>query len=92
MSRSERQSFPGKTDGLRLFALGRIPRCGRCPRYYALSLPRARADRRPESLPAVPEFCRYQLCAPLAARYEGLVASRRSTPPLRGLRTAGDRR
>ncbi len=92
MSLSERQSFPGKTDGLRLFALGRIPRCGRCPRYRALSLSRARADRRPESLPVVPEFCTYQLCAPLVARHEGLVASRRCTPHLRGLRTAGDRR
>ena len=83
MSRSESQNFPGKTDGLRLFALGRIPRCKRCPRYRALSRPRARADRRPESLPAVPEFCTYQLCAPLVAHYEELVASRRSIPALR---------
>ena len=92
MSRSERQSFPEKMEGLRLFALGRIPRCGRCPRYRALSLSRATTDRQPESLPGVPEFCTYQLCAPLAARYERWVASRRSIPPLRGLRTAGDRR
>ena len=70
MSRSERQDFPGKTDGLRLFALGRIPRCERCPRYHALSLADPRTGRGRESLPAVPEFCTYQLCAPLAAHYE----------------------
>ncbi len=92
MSRPERQSFPGKTDSLRLFALGRVPRCGRCPRYRTLFLADTRTDRRLQSLPAVPEFCTYQLCAPLAARYEGVVASSRSTPPVNGLCAAGDRR
>jgi len=92
MSRFERQGFPGKTDGLRLFALGRVPRCGRCPRYRALSRACASENQRRESLPPVPEFCTYQLCTPLAARYEGLVASSGARPPVYGLRTAGDRR
>jgi len=94
MSRSERQSFSEKTDALRLFALGRVPRCGRCPRYRALSFVGPnREDRQPEALPAVPEFCTYQLCAPLVARYEVCVAPTRSTQrALHGLRAAGDRR
>ncbi len=92
MSRSESQSFPGKTDGLRLFALGRVPRCGRCPRFRALSCACEREDRQPESLPPVPKFCTYQLCTPLVARYEGVVESRRTCVPVHGLRMAGGRR
>jgi hypothetical protein len=93
MRRSERQSFSGKTDALRMFALGRVPRCGRCPRYRALSVAEPnRQDRQLASLPAVPEFCTYQLCAPLVTRYAGWVAPERSTSPLHGLRMAGDRR
>ena len=76
MSRSERQGLTGKADGLRLFALGRVPRCGRCSRYRALSRARDRSVQRLEPLPAVPDFCTYQLCAPLSARYEESVAAR----------------
>ncbi len=92
MSRAERQGLTGKADGLRLFALGRIPRCGRCPRYRGLSRGRDRTALRLESLPAVPDFCTYQLCAPLAARYEASLGSGGSSLPLHGLRTAGGRR
>ncbi len=76
MSRSECQGLAGKADGLRLFALGRVPRCGRCSRYRALTRARDRSVLGLESLPAVPDFCTYQLCAPLSARYEEAVAAR----------------
>ncbi len=92
MSRAERQGLTGKADGLRLFALGRIPRCGRCPRYRGLSRGRDRTALRLESLPAVPDFCTYQLGAPLVTRYEASLASRETTSILHGLRMAGGRR
>ena len=76
MSRSERQGLAGKADGLRLFALGRVPRCGRCSRYSALTRARDRSVLRLEPLPPVPDFCTYQLCAPLSARYEAALAAR----------------
>ena len=69
-------------DGLRLLALGRIPRCEGCPRYEGLVsaylLSRERSGPLPTSLPGVPEFCRQAYCAPLAARYVRRPAAARS--------------
>jgi hypothetical protein len=56
-------------DSLRLFALGRIPRCGRCDRYRVFLASVARLGGAAEPLPEVPASCTYQVCAPLAARY-----------------------
>ena len=54
-------------DGLRLAALGRIPRCPDCPRYLALvGAHRSSAAVR---LPQPPAGCGFQVCAPLAERY-----------------------
>jgi len=55
-------------DGLRLIALGRIPRCADCPRYRALV--RTHDGRRLPGtfLPAVPEGCTHQVCEPLVHR------------------------
>ncbi len=66
--------FPEVGDGLRLFALGRVPRCQRCQRLRAMSATEASRGLHAVSLPAVPDFCNYQLCAPLAARYETAAA------------------
>jgi hypothetical protein len=55
-------------DGLRLIALGRIPRCARCELYRGLLSMHAGAIDRPGSLPAPPEGCTHQVCAPLASR------------------------
>ncbi len=59
-------------DSLRLVALGRISRCTDCPRYRALvqKYHEYRAGRTSDTaLPAVPGYCRFQACAPMAARY-----------------------
>lgn len=77
-----------RSDALQLFALGRVSRCSRCPRYRALARTRSAPDRAPARLPAVPRSCKYQLCAPLVVRYE---ASRREAG-LVDLRVAGERR
>jgi len=84
----ERRLFPEQGDGLRLLALGRIQRCGRCPRYRVLSEARGRKTPPSSALPAVPADCSYQLCAPLVARYEGML--HRSRPGVTAaLRLAG---
>lgn len=57
-------------DGLRLLALGRIPRCNGCPRFTALVDGHARGNRLRHPLPDVPESCTHQVCAPLVIRYE----------------------
>ena len=89
MSRTERQVFPNRADGLRLFALGRVSRCGGCARFRVFNA----VFRSPGSfagpLPAVPRGCNHQLCAPLAARYENRIVSR-STRPNRRLRVVGN--
>ena len=54
-------------DSLRILALGRIPRCTRCPRYREL----ARRERK-GPLPPVPPACNHQVCAPLVARFDAL--------------------
>lgn len=67
--------FPGvqesavRMDGLRLLAIGRIPRCSECPRFDALIRSHRGARRDPAPLPAVPDSCTHQVCAPLAVRY-----------------------
>ena len=57
-------------DELRLVALGRIPRCGNCPRFGALVDAHARRNTVRGLLPDVPEDCTHQVCAPLVMRYE----------------------
>jgi hypothetical protein len=58
-------------DGLRLFALGRIPRCTDCPRYRALVRAHSSGAFRVAMLPTVPDGCAHQVCAPLVDRYAG---------------------
>lgn len=55
-------------DGLRLIALGRIPRCADCELYAGLLTLHAGAIERSSGLPAPPEACTHQVCAPLASR------------------------
>jgi hypothetical protein len=57
-------------DGLRLLALGRIPRCCNCPRFGALVEAHGRGNKTRGWLPDVPEHCTHQVCAPLVLRYE----------------------
>jgi len=65
MKPNGRKPLPRDHDALRLFALGRIPRCARCPRYQGL---KAQAPGTP--LADVPSNCSYQVCAPLVVRHE----------------------
>lgn len=55
-------------DGLRLIALGRIPRCGSCARYRALVEASGGGGAAGSVLPAVPQNCSHQVCAPLVDR------------------------
>jgi hypothetical protein len=55
-------------DGLRLVALGRIPRCTHCPRYHALVAAHWSKAHGQAHLPSVPEYCHHPVCAPLAVR------------------------
>jgi hypothetical protein len=74
-------------DELKLIALGRIPRCARCPRYAALVADLDTPDTSGGRLPAVPLYCSYQICAPLAARFERIASSEPARPsalPLAG--------
>jgi len=80
----ETRKFPGVGDGLRLLALSRVPRCQGCQRFGAMNSAGAAPGLRGLSLPAVPDFCTYQLCAPLATRYESAADSRAAS----GLRIA----
>jgi hypothetical protein len=75
MGEKQRIRRAGDVDGLRLFALGRIPRCTRCPRYDTLVAAHARGAAHVGSLPPAPAFCSHQVCAPLADRYAGDWAS-----------------
>jgi hypothetical protein len=61
--------FPRRADALRLFALGRIPRCKQCPRYAALSV--SGEPRSP--LPARPKQCKHEICAPMSRRFEAAL-------------------
>jgi hypothetical protein len=62
-------AFPTREDRLRLFALGRIPRCARCPRLGVLAAARPATERSRGPLPPVPPSCSHQVCEPLAVRY-----------------------
>jgi hypothetical protein len=55
-------------DGLRLLALGRIPRCSECELYASLAAIHSGGLDRSVSLPAPPAGCTHQVCSPLAAR------------------------
>ena len=67
---------PEELDALRLFALGRVPRCARCPRYRVMLALAGTAA----GLPEPPAFCTYQICAPLALRL-----ARRAAGPKRAV-------
>ena len=69
MEQKPRSHSVQEVDGLRLFALGRIPRCTDCPRYHALVRIHASGPVRMPALPEVPVACAHQVCAPLADRY-----------------------
>ena len=73
MNRRNRGSVESEMDGLRLIALGRIPRCGDCPRYRALLAAERDEAVSAAPLPAIPAQCTWQVCAPLARRYEHAV-------------------
>jgi hypothetical protein len=55
-------------DGLRLVALGRIPRCARCELYRSLVTIHSGSFDPRGGLPASPPGCTHQVCAPLASR------------------------
>jgi len=57
-------------DGLRLLALGRIPRCGSCPRWLAMVDAHARGAEQRGCLPGAPDHCTHQVCAPLCDRLD----------------------
>ena len=60
----------GDVDGLRLLALGRIPRCRDCPRYHGLLAAYAAAGHSAERLPEAPKRCKHRVCRPMVARYD----------------------
>ena len=70
---SQRKRIPEKDDldSLRLFALGRIPRCTGCARYHSLVAAHDRVSRVRSRPPAVPASCSHQVCAPLVDHYFG---------------------
>lgn len=59
-------------DGLRLLALSRIPRCETCPRLRALKTAHERGSSLETPLPAVPDGCDHEVCAPLVTRLGSL--------------------
>ena len=77
-----------RDDGLRLLALGRVPRCGSCPRYHGLVALHAAAAAGRRALPEVPADCSYQFCAPLARRYEAPGVGTEQLGARAGLRLA----
>jgi len=58
-------------ESLRLFALGRIPRCSDCARYHSLVAAQRGVSTIRARLPEVPECCSHQVCAPLVDHYFG---------------------
>ena len=68
MSRESRPDREYDLDELRLFALGRIPRCSHCPRFRALAAAGAPRPGFGYALPAAPISCTHQVCAPLVER------------------------
>jgi len=71
MIQQDRMHEKSDLDGLRLFALGRIPRCAGCARYRSLVAAQGRVSRTLVSLSAVPASCSHQVCAPLVDHYFG---------------------
>jgi len=69
MGNATQPNLPNDLDGLRIFGLGRIPRCTDCPRYRALVDAYEGASTLSTLPPAVPEDCTFQVCAPLVSRY-----------------------
>jgi hypothetical protein len=67
-------------DRLRLVALGRIPRCGGCPRYKVMRTAVRSGVNVHGCLPVAPAGCTHEVCAPIALRY-GLDARRDSDLP-----------
>jgi hypothetical protein len=55
-------------DGLRLIALGRIPRCADCDLYHELLALYDDGSRQPGSVPQPPAGCMHKVCAPLEIR------------------------
>jgi hypothetical protein len=58
-------------DGLRLLALGRIPRCADCKLYRELRALHDDRSRLPSRLPQPSAICKHKVCAPLAVRLSG---------------------
>ncbi len=91
---SNKPVAPEELDALRLFALGRVPRCARCPRYGAMLAFAVTSA----GLPGPPAFCSYQICAPLAARLarpattQARPAAARVRQAARRVGVGGDRR
>jgi len=79
MNGSTSDLLSGDMDGLRLFGLGRIPRCGQCLRYAALVDAYQAGCRTPgtlpSSLPAVPAACHVPYCSPIVLRLSGAEAA-----------------
>ena len=62
-------------NGLRLVALGRVPRCEGCPRYAALCAAYETGGLHASRVPPVPGFCHKAYCAPLVARLTHVTAA-----------------
>jgi hypothetical protein len=77
MGNARQPKLPNDLDGLRIFGLGRIPRCTDCLRYRALVDAYKGASTLSILPPGVPEDCTFQVFAPLVARYS------RSRPAVR---------
>jgi len=71
MSQRNRLPEENDLDSLRLFALGRIPRCAGCARYHSLVAAHDRSSRGGTRPPAAPLSCSHQVCAPLVDHYFG---------------------
>lgn len=71
MTRQDSAFETADLESLRLFALGRIPRCAGCARYRALVAAGQGIAGSRSSLPEVPECCSHQVCAPLVDHYFG---------------------
>lgn len=76
MVRNPRRLFTENLDGLRLIALGRIPRCASCPRYHALVDTHDGRRLSRSALPRVPKDCHHEVCAPLVHRLDRAGARR----------------
>lgn len=69
MSQRNRIPEEGDLDALRLFALGRIPRCAGCARYHSLVAVHDGGSKGRTGPAAIPVTCSHQVCAPLIEHY-----------------------